>query len=299
MSEKRSRSAPAPIKRPFLNSRMPLSYTEWPNDGAPILILIHGNRDHSRSWDALAKSLRSEYHIIAPDLRGHGDSGWAQDGRYEFAAYLSDMGALAQELRLGPQRQAVLIGHSLGAHIALRFTAVYPDKVSRVVAIEAVGAPPAIEARRLSQPIQTRMRDWLEERHEASLTEPRSFASIDEAVDRMRARHSFLTPGQAQQLTHHGLKRAAKSGWQWKHDPFLAIWPFPDIPPEEARALWRHISCPALLIYGDRSWPSGVPADLLRSLPDVREVRLAESGHWPQHDAFGACRTAIETFLAE
>ncbi len=277
---------------------MPLSYSEWPNQNAPVIILIHGSRDHSRSWDALATALHPAHHVIAPDLRGHGDSAWSQDGRYDFAAYLSDLSVLARELGLGPHRQAVLIGHSLGAHIALRFCAVYPDMVRRVVAIEAVGAPPEILARRSGQPIAQAIRDWLEERHVASQGTHRDFPVVSDAIERMRTRHAFLTPGQAEHLTRHGLRQVGNSGWQWKHDPYLAVWPFPDITPDEAQALWRRISCPTLLIYGDLSWPSPTPADLLRQIPDVREVRLANSGHWPHHDAFDACCAAIETFLS-
>ena len=292
-------TASKPLKRRLLNGRMPLSYAEWPHEGAPLVIFVHGSRDHSRSWDALAAALHPDYHVIAPDLRGHGDSGWSQDGRYDFAAYLSDLAVLAEQLELGPQRQAILIGHSLGAHIALRFSGVYPEKVRRIVAIEAVGAPPTIEAQRLSQSIEQTTRNWLAERHEAALTAPRIFASIDEAVDRMRSRHGFLTPAQARHLTRHGLRRAGKAGWQWKHDPYLAVWAFPDISMDDARSLWRNIACPSLLLYGERSWPSGLPADLLQHIPDVREVRLPDSGHWPQHDAFDACLSAIRAFLTD
>ena len=278
---------------------MPLSYTEWTHEGAPLAILLHGSRDHSRSWDALANALLPDYHVIAPDLRGHGNSGWSQDGRYDFAAYLSDLDALAAQLALGPQRQAILIGHSLGAHIALRFAAIYPETIRRIVAIETVGAPPDIEAYRFSQSIEQTTRNWLEERRAASLATPRIFASVDEAVERMRERHAFLTPAQARHMTRHGLRRAGKAGWQWKHDPYLAVWAFPDVSMEDVRALWRNIACPTLLLYGERSWPSGLPADLLAHLPDVREVRLPGSGHWPQHDAFDACLAAITPFLAE
>ena len=278
---------------------MPLSYTEWTHEGAPLAILLHGSRDHSRSWDALANALLPDYHVIAPDLRGHGNSGWSQDGRYDFAAYLSDLAALAEQLALGPQRQAILIGHSLGAHIALRFAATYPETITRIVAIETVGAPPDIEAYRFSQSIEQTTRNWLEERRAASLATPRIFASVDEAVERMRERHAFLTPAQARHMTRHGLRRAGKAGWQWKYDPYLAVWAFPDVSMEDVRALWRNIACPTLLLYGERSWPSGLPADLLAHLPDVREVRLPGSGHWPQHDAFDACLAAITPFLAE
>jgi pimeloyl-ACP methyl ester carboxylesterase len=299
MPENPIQSASAAITRPFLNGRMPLSYTEWSNPGAPILIFIHGSRDHSRSWDDMAYALRPAWHVIAPDLRGHGDSGWSQDGRYDFAAYLSDLAALAEEAGLGPGRQAVLIGHSLGAHIALRFSALYPEKVRRLVAIEAVGAPPAIEARRSGQAVEKTIRDWLEERRQASSAAPRHFASVKDAIGRMRSRHAFLTAEQACRLTRHGLKAAGKAGWAWKYDPYLAVWPFPDITADEARALWRRISCPTLLVHGERSWPSGLPADVRQAIPQAREVRLANSGHWPQHDAFHPCRAAIEAFLAE
>ena len=301
MHDRQSRSATGTkaVKRSFLNGRMPLCYTEWPHEGAPLAILVHGSRDHSRSWDALAEVLLPHYHVIAPDLRGHGDSSWSQDGRYDFAAYLSDLGALTQHLALGPQRQAVLIGHSLGAHIALRFAGTFPETIRRIVAIEAIGAPPAIESYRLSQDSAQSLRNWLEERHTASLTTPRLFASIDEAVERMRERHAFLTPAQARHMTRHGLRRAGRAGWQWKHDPYLAVWALPDISTEDVRALWRNVACPALLLYGECSWPSGLPADLLAAVPDVREVRLPGSGHWPQHDAFDACMSAIMPFLAE
>ncbi|MCK0532453.1 alpha/beta fold hydrolase [Sphingobium agri] len=297
--ERRSHIRTKPVRRRFLNGRMPLSYTEWAQEGAPLAILMHGSRDHGRSWDALADALLPDYHIIAPDLRGHGNSGWAQDGRYDFAAYLADLDALAEHLALGPQRPAILIGHSLGAHIALRFAGSYPDRISRIVAIEAVGAPLAIEAHRSSQSIDQSARNWLGERRAASRTAPRIFASVDEAVERMRERHGFLTSAQARHMTRHGLRRAGKAGWQWKHDPYLAVWAFPDIPMEDVRALWRNIACPTLLLYGERSWPSGLPADLLTHIPDVRELRLPESGHWPQHDAFDTCLSAIRRFLAE
>lgn len=295
----RPSNSAGPIERRFLNSRMPLSYTEWPHDGAPLAILIHGSRDHSRSWDALAEALQPDYHVIAPDLRGHGDSSWSQDGRYDFAGYLSDLSALANQLGLSSQRQAILIGHSLGAHIALRFSGAYPERVRRIVAIEAVGAPLAIEEERFSQTIEQSTRNWLEERHAASLTAPRIFASAGEAVERMRGRHAFLTAAQARHLTRHGLRPAGNAGWEWKHDPYLAVWAFPDISMDDARALWRNIACPALLLYGEQSWPSSLPAELLHHIRDAREVRLPESGHWPQHDAFDACRAAITAFLAE
>lgn len=285
-----------PARRRFKNSRMPLAYTDWGRHDAPLLILIHGSRDHSRSWDDVARILHRSHHVVAVDLRGHGDSGWAQDGRYDFAAYLSDLAALCETLMVSSAAPVIIIGHSLGAHIALRYAGIYPDRVTKAIAIEAVGAPPELEARRSSSPVNRRMREWLEERQAASLAHSRKFPSVSEAVERMRARHGFLTPAQARHLTRLGLRRAS-GAWQWKHDPYLAVWPFPDIGADDAEGVWRQITCPTLLIRGQLSWLSDMPAKLLDCIPQAQEVLLPQSGHWPHHDALEACLSAIETFL--
>ena len=63
-----------PTSQSFISQRLRLNYVDWGNPGAPPLILVHGGRDHCRNWDWVAADLRRDYHIIAPDLRGHGDS---------------------------------------------------------------------------------------------------------------------------------------------------------------------------------------------------------------------------------
>ena len=68
--------AAEPASRFFVAQRQRLHYLDWGNCDAPPLILIHGGRDHSRNWDWTARALRYRWRIIAPDLRGHGDSAW-------------------------------------------------------------------------------------------------------------------------------------------------------------------------------------------------------------------------------
>ena len=76
-----------PTSRVYFSQRLRLHYVDWGNPGAPPLILLHGGRDHCRNWDWVAADLRRDYHVIAPDLRGHGDSangpqdGTLHDGR--------------------------------------------------------------------------------------------------------------------------------------------------------------------------------------------------------------------------
>lgn len=287
---------PQPISRTLVNARMPLAYMEWPNPGAPLLVLLHGSRDHSRSWDPITAVLQRTHHVVAPDLRGHGDSAWSQDGRYNYAAYLCDLNVLCDELGVSAKRPVTLVGHSLGAHIALRYAGTVPETVAQLVAIEAVGAPVALEARQTGMTLDARLRAWFDDRRRAAALQRRAFASIEEAVARMLSRHAYLTPGQAAFLTRHGLRRD-EDGWHWKYDPFVNVWPFPELAIDEAMTLWARIACPTLLIYGEKSWPSTVPAQVAATIGHAQQLRLAESGHWPQHDAQDACLTAIVAFL--
>ena len=66
-----------PTSHSFIPQRLRLHYVDWGNAEAPPLILLHGGRDHCRNWDWVAQDLRRDYHIIAPDLRGHGDSAFS------------------------------------------------------------------------------------------------------------------------------------------------------------------------------------------------------------------------------
>src|SRR5258708_7519682 len=66
-----------PTSRTYFSQRLRLYYVDWGNPEAPPLLLLHGGRDHCRNWDWVAAELRQDWHVIAPDLRGHGDSQWS------------------------------------------------------------------------------------------------------------------------------------------------------------------------------------------------------------------------------
>ena len=70
-------NALGPTSHRFVSQRLDLHYLNWGNPGAPLLVLVHGGRDHARNWDWVAQALRYDWHIICPDLRGHGDSAWS------------------------------------------------------------------------------------------------------------------------------------------------------------------------------------------------------------------------------
>src|SRR5271169_5826581 len=104
-----------PTSQSYISQRLRLNYVDWGNPQAPPLILLHGGQDHCRNWDWVAQRMRDEWHIIAPDLRGHGDSEWSADGFYSMAGYVYDLAQLVHQQRLAP---VTIIAHSLGGNIA-------------------------------------------------------------------------------------------------------------------------------------------------------------------------------------
>src|SRR5207253_9967674 len=119
-----------PHSRFFDSQALRLHYADWGNDSAPPLLLVHGGRDHCRSWDALARALQPHFHVLAPDLRGHGDSDWTKGGSYSLTEYVYDLSRLVRHIAA---RQVAIIGHSMGGMVGLIYAGTFPDQVSALV----------------------------------------------------------------------------------------------------------------------------------------------------------------------
>src|SRR5689334_5234822 len=193
-----------PTSHYFYSLRLKLHYVDWGNPEKPPLLLIHGGRDHARSWDWVAADLRRDFHIIAPDLRGHGDSAWAVGSIYSLIDYVLDV---AQLLKVVDRFPVTIIGHSLGGSISLHYTGIYPDRVAKVVAIEGLGPSPEMIASFKDTPAQERMLQWVREMQSLARRRPHHYATLEEAAARMRDANPRLTAEQAWHLTVHGAQR--------------------------------------------------------------------------------------------
>lgn len=278
-----------PTSRTFFSQRLRLHYVDWGNPGAPPLILLHGGRDHCRNWDWVARRLRKDWHIIAPDLRGHGDSQWSTSANYSTAAYIYDLAQLVHQLKLAP---VTIIAHSLGGQIVTRFAGVYPDKVKRLVAIEGLGRSPKTTAERAQKPIDLRLREWIEGQRDLAGRRPRRYASIEEATARMHEANKHLSAEQARHLTEHGVFQNEDGTFTWKFDNYVRLWPPYDMPQPDVEVLWSRITAPSLLVYGKESWASDPRGDgRAAHFKTGKVVSVAGAGHWVHHDK-------LDTFLA-
>ena len=114
-----------PESRYYSSQRLKLHYLVWGDETKPPLLLIHGTRDHAHSWDRTAEALADRYCVYAPDLRGHGDSEWANGGTYSIIDYALDIHALGEAIGRAPY---TVVAHSLGGGIALQYAGSFPKR---------------------------------------------------------------------------------------------------------------------------------------------------------------------------
>lgn len=286
-----------PVSSHYVSQRLRLHFVDWGNESKPPLVLVHGGKDHARNWDWVARALRPDYHVIAPDLRGHGDSAWAQGSTYTLPEYVLDLAQLIDVLGLAP---VTLIGHSMGAAVSLYYTGVYPEKVRKLVAIEGMGAPPEMRVLNENRELWEMTAAWIDAVKSGARRLPRRYATIDEAAARMRAENPNLSPEQARHLTVHGVARNEDGTFGWKFDnASRPLFPQRSAPGTFER-LWQRITCPTLLVHGRDGW-HGDPGQDGRAahIAQSRVVEIPNAGHWVHHDRLDAFLAATRAFLAE
>ena len=283
-----------PTSHYFYSQRLKLHYVDWGNPTKPSLVLVHGGRDHARNWDWVAQALRGDFHVIAPDLRGHGDSQWALGSEYAMIEHVLDLAQLLAQLDAFP---VSLVGHSLGGAIVLQYAGVAPEGVARVAAIEGLGPPPEV-IRRQKTSAHERMQDWIAQMRDFARRQPRRYQSLAEAVSRMRQANARLTEAQARHLTVHGTNRNEDGTHTWKFDNYVRAHSPYRFNVEDAWEIWGRIRCPTLLVRGTESWASDPTQDgRIKAFRQARAVTVAGAGHWVHHDRLEPFLRELKAFL--
>jgi pimeloyl-ACP methyl ester carboxylesterase len=278
-----------PASRTYVSQGLKLHYLDWGNEGAPLLMLVHGMKDHARSWDWTARALRDRWHVVAPDLRGHGDSEWSRDGAYMHAFHIVDIADLVDALG---QDKLTIIGHSYGGNVVGRYAALFPQRVRKLVLVDSLGPSDEVLAGWAAEGPIKRTREWIEKRRAAGAATrtPRRMATLEEAVARMAAANRHLSKEQAQHLAVHGVRRHS-DGYRWKYDPVIGSF-LPEDFSINSTGFWREVTAPTLLCWGAESWTSNPEVDgHAGCFRDRRTVVFEKSGHWLHHDQ-------LEDFLA-
>jgi pimeloyl-ACP methyl ester carboxylesterase len=252
--------------------------------------MIHGNRDHCHNWDWMAERLADDYHILAPDLRGHGDSQWNVGSAYAISEFVYDIAQLVRQTASAPVR---IVAHSLGGNVALQYAGTFPDEVIKLVSIEGFGRPPGFEVTSAPE----RMRNWVREGRDMSGRTPRRYASLDDAFQRMREANPHLSAEQARHLTIHGSNQNEDGTYSWKFDNYVHLHSPSDFSMNNVGEIWGEISCPVLLMSGAESWTAQNVVDLVKGFRNARHVIVSDAGHWVHHDQLDAVTDIVTDFL--
>ena len=250
--------------------------------GAPKVLALHGWLDNAASFVPLAAEFQriglDGIDLVAPDLPGHGASAHLPRGAdYSFAGALHAVLDIADAL--GWTRFA-LLGHSMGAGIASLVAAGSPERVERLVAIEALGALAETPANTV-----TRLRDAVAATRALPGKRLRVFPDLEPAV-RARMQANGLSGPVARLLVERGVRAVladrGPGGFEWSSDPRLTLPTMVRMTEAQVRNLVAGIECPTRVVYADPPQPylpEPLRSELSALLPQGEQVVIAGSHH--------------------
>lgn len=282
----------SPPRDGFLDSRgLRMHYLDWGQEGKPKLLFLHGGGQTAHTWDFTALQLRHEYHILALDQRGHGDTGHDDEMGIDPFRQREDVRGAIEALGLD---QFVLIGMSMGGMNTIAYAGEYTSSLKGVVIVDVSPSVREEGAREIGDFVGARP----------------AFASLEEAVE---SAHKFNPLRPKEHLKYsllHNLREDPDGKWRWKYDRGNP--PQRDMNAEEARAarlkmrekLWElvpRITVPALVVHGGESRvQTREDMERLRdTLPDARLISVAGAGHTVQGDRPREFASAVRAFLKE
>lgn len=281
----------------FISQRIRLHYVDWGNPTAPPVLLVHGGRDHARSFDWVARELRDRYHVVVPDLRGHGDSAWSVGSNYHMHEFVYDLAQLI-DVVAGDGGKVTAIGHSFGGAILSNYASSFPERIEKFVNIEGFGPPPHLAEQWSRTPMHEQMRTWVEQLRGIAARAPRRYASIAEASERMKKENPSLSDIQAEHLTIHGVARNEDGTYSWKFDNYFRSFPPRIWDPDALTKMWERITCPTLLVKGIKSWAADPNTDpRFQAFPNATHVEIEDAAHWVHHDNFESFIRNVNNFL--
>jgi pimeloyl-ACP methyl ester carboxylesterase len=227
---------PAPYADRYVSAGgLKLHLQDYGTAGKPQMLCVHGSAAHAHWFDFVASGLTDEYHVLALDQRGHGDSEWdlSAHPEYNYDRYAADLHELSEQLDL---RDFILIGHSMGGLVSTVYAATYPGRVRAFIMVDSSLDLPA---------------ERIASMNAVGSREGSSYESANEflASYKIRPSGSSATPDMVRHLGMHSGRQFEDGRWRNKVDRNV----YARRVGRNLIPYWAHIKIPALLMRGDRS----------------------------------------------
>ncbi len=273
-------------------SGLDLHLLEWSEHGVPLLCL-HGFGNEAHIWEDFAPAVAPYYRTLALDHRGHGDSAWDAERRYDHETMVEDVERASAALGI---ERLVIVGHSLGGRIATLFAGRHPQRMAGLVLVD-IG--PELDARGV-----------LRIRTEVESSQEPVFASVEEYGRLLSLHYPAAQPQALLRMARHGVRQREDGRFVLKMDPALRGAGFAGSPEDAAererqmsQAQWealRRLPCPTLVVRGAASDVfSAETADRMvdEVLAKGRLAVVPRAGHSVMTDNPDAFRDAVAAFV--
>ena len=260
-----------------------LHYLDWGNPGAPAMVLLHGLRGHAHSWDDFSAAICQDYHVLAVDQRGRGDSDWAKDGDYSTSAYVADLVGFCEALNLD---KFSLTGHSMGGRNSMTFAGDHANMLEKLVIVDVGPVFDPVGSSRIAQEI---------------IDVPEEFETFEDVVDYMGKQNRFASDAVLRRRLTYGTKELPNGKIGWRYDILIREQRRQGtVPPNND--LWPalpKITCPALVVRGMETdvLSIDVAHRMLDIMPNAQLVEIPRAGHMVFEDNPEDFISAVRSFL--
>lgn len=261
-----------------------LHYLDWGNAGAAPVVCVHGYTSSAQAFNALARHFHDRFHIVAPDVRGHGKSAWSPARAYQYRDQVGDLAGFVDQLGL---TRFTLIGTSMGGIIAMAYAEAHAERLVRLV-INDIGPDVEGGIQRITQMVGNR---------------PGEFATLEDAMAYRREVSPVTAsrPMADQRELALGVLRQRPDGrWVWKMDPaYIQQRVQHGAPPRPT--LWpvlKSLPCPTMVVWGTASdvLSEAQAKRMVEALPRGELVTVPGVAHAPTL-VEPVVLTALEHFL--
>jgi len=274
-----SGSPASPADRYVTVNGLRLHYLDWGNENRPPLLMLHGIGRIAHTFDHIAPKFTDRYHVIAIDMRGHGDSDWDRSAAYLVEDYVKDLEAFVDQLHL---TGLTLWGNSTGGRVVQVYAGLHPGAVRKLI-VEDVGPErPRSIADGFARQVQADAKGW---------------SSEDELLAQLKTGNQRVSDDQLRTYAHFGTKRSPDGRLTWKRDPNLAK----GFVETELWQYVRRITSPTIYVIGGRSTivPVETQEQLKKTIPGVQIVTMDGLGHYPSEESPDEFMRIVSPFLAD
>ena len=264
-----------PTSRRVHANGLDLRCLDWGNASAPPLLLLHGLQDSAALWTTFAESARADFHVVALDHRGHGDSPRAES--YRLADYVAETRDAVRGLGLD---KPALIGHSAGSKNAWLCIADNPGVASKLVITDM--DPDSYNPGSVA----------MISRYKGESDE---YESIDAVMERLRSRQPNASDDE---LRRNALALAVETDggrWTWKRSrDVVTMYDRPDV-----WARLPEVAAPTLIVRGSESTllRRDVAERMRAAIPDCELAEIPGGGHWAHLEYPDAYAAIVREFL--